>query len=276
MIRKFKKILGYYLKKEKNSFSDFTISNVKLRGVKGTFRKKVDQDDAWFFALAKNSEHVFDLGSNIGYMALIATIQKNNKSILLVDPNPEALAKAAQNMIINGFGLKSKFISAFIGDRDGEKVRFYTVGSGEAGSMYASYAETANLVNSFYEVEKLSIDTIISQLNYVPDLIKIDIEGAEYLALQGAINAASKQKIKFFVEMHSTIEQPMIKNTTLILDWCRDNKYSPYYLKEGKLLNDAQTTAHRGKYHLLLLPKNEEYPEYLKEIKQGAAIPENI
>ena len=276
MFRKLKKLVGYYLRREKDIYKAFEISSVKLRGVKGTFRKKVDQDDAWFFELAKNSKHVFDLGSNIGYMALIAAIQKNNRSVLLVDPNPEALAKAAQNMIINGFGLKSKFITAFIGDVDGEKLKFYTVGSGEAGSMYATFAETANLVNSFYEVEKLTIDTIISQLNYIPDLIKIDVEGAEYLALKGATNAASKQKIKFFIEMHSTSDQPMVKNTTLVLSWCKDNNYLPYYLKEGTLLSDAQTTAHRGKYHLLLLPKDEEYPQYLKTIKQGDTIPEKI
>lgn len=114
MLKSLKKIIGYYLKKEKNIFFEFTISGFKLKGLKGTNRKIVDQDDAWFFALAKNSTHVFDLGSNIGYMSLLAAIQKSNKKIVLVDPNPEALAKAAQNIIINGFGFKAKFYTAFI------------------------------------------------------------------------------------------------------------------------------------------------------------------
>src|SRR5690606_35578972 len=125
-----------------------------------TIRKKVDKDDAWYTALVQNAEKVFDLGCNIGYMSLLAAVQKNNKSILLVDPNPEALAKASQNMILNNFGIKSKFITAFIGENDGEKLNFYTVGSGEAGSMYSSHAETAAAVNSFYEVEKITIDTL--------------------------------------------------------------------------------------------------------------------
>ncbi|WP_300565206.1 FkbM family methyltransferase, partial [Flavobacterium sp.] len=193
MIRKVKKIIGYYLNKEKNQYFDFEIAGVNLKGLKGTNRKNVDQDDAWFFALAQNAENIYDLGSNIGYMSLLAAIQKNNKSIVLVDPNPNALAKAAQNMIVNGFGLKSKFISAFIGDMDGEKVKFYTVGSGEAGSMYSGHAETATAVNSHYLVEKITIDTISKRLNSTPDLIKVDVEGAEYLALQGAVEIASKR-----------------------------------------------------------------------------------
>ena len=93
---------------------------------------------------------------------MVAAIQKTNKNILLVDPNPEVLAKAAQNMIYNGFGLKSKFVSAFIGDKDGEKLNFYTIGSGAAGSMYSSHATTAAAVNvpQLQEAEPNASDTV--------------------------------------------------------------------------------------------------------------------
>lgn len=273
MIKKIKKILGYYINREKNIYHNFSISGFNLKGVKGTYKQKVDQDFAWFFALAQNSEHVFDLGSNIGYMALMAAIQKKNKSILLVDPNPEALAKASQNMIINGFGFKSRFVTAFIGDKDGEKIKFYTVGTGEAGSMFSGHAETAAALNSFYEVEKLTIDTLVSTLNFLPDLIKIDVEGAESLALNGAIKTASMSKTKFFIEMHSPPELPMSENAKLVLNWCKENEYNAYYLKESLLLDKPETISHRGKCHLLLLPKNEMYPEYLKKIKQGDSLP---
>lgn len=276
MIRKIKKIIGYHLNKEKSNFFPFKISGIHLKGLKGTYRKQVDQDDAWFFALAQNANHVYDLGSNIGYMSLLAAIQKKNKSIVLVDPNPEALAKAAQNMIVNGFGIKSKFISAFVGDTDGEKVKFYTVGSGEAGSMYPGHAETATAVNSFYEVEKITIDTMVKQLNYTPDLIKVDVEGAEYLVLQGAVTTASKGESKFFIEMHSPPELSMTENARLVLKWCLENKYKAYYLKDGVLLNDPKTIAHRGKCHLLLLPEKDNYPIYLKDIKQGDSLPKEI
>ena len=54
MLKKIKKILGYYLLKEKIHFVNLEIAGFKLRGVKGTERKKPDQDDAWFFELAKH------------------------------------------------------------------------------------------------------------------------------------------------------------------------------------------------------------------------------
>lgn len=276
MIKKIKKILSYYLHKEKNQFVDNILSGVKLKGLKGTYRKKTDKDDAWFFELAKNSEHVFDIGCNVGYMSLIAAIQKRNKSIVLADPNPEALVKAAQNMVINNFGLKTKFISAFIGDIDNEKVKFYTVGSGAAGSMYASHAETASAINSFYEVEKMTIDTLVEKIGYVPDLIKIDVEGAEYLVLKGAEKTASQKKAVFFIEMHSPPELPMVKNAGLIMQWCKDNLYKVYYLKNATELIDTQEIANRGKCHLLLLPEEQPFPKYLKNIKEGSPLPTSI
>ncbi|RXR33069.1 FkbM family methyltransferase [Flavobacterium piscinae] len=273
-LKKIKNILSYYIRKEK-LYNKVDFCGVKLKVLPNSIRKKIDKDDAWYFALAKNSENVFDLGCNIGYNSLIAAIQNKNKNILLVDPNPEVLAKAAQNMIYNGFGLKSKFISAFIGEKDGEKINFYTVGSGAAGSMYSSHATTAAAINSFSEVEKITIDTLVNKVGFSPDLIKIDVEGAEYLAVLGAKDTAAKQKTKFFIEMHSLKELPMKENAQCIINWCKENNYKAYYLAQSIQITDSEIVAKRGKCHFLLLPFNEDYPTYLKMIKEGDALPTN-
>jgi len=277
MFRKIKKKLGYYFHKgSKAKYDEFKLANISLKGTKGTFRKKVDKDDAWYFALVKNSEHVFDIGSNIGYMSLLAAIQTNNKSILLADPNPEALAEAAQNMVINGFGMKTYFENAFISDTDGDRIKFFTVGTGEAGSMFAGHAETASAVNAFYYVKKTTIDTLVNKLQYVPDLIKIDVEGAESFALMGAQKTAALQKTKFMVEMHSPPELPMVENAKRILNWCLSNKYRAYYLCEMKELSEPKMIAHRGKCHVLLLPEFQNIPDYLINIKEGDPLPLTI
>lgn len=276
MFKKLKKIVVFYLFKKADKYQTFEIAGVKLKGSKGTFRTKVDKDDAWYFELVKNSEHVFDIGSNIGYMSLLAAIQNKNKSVLLADPNPEALAEAAQNMVLNGFGLKTKFVNAFISDKDGEKIKFYTVGTGEAGSMFSGHAETAKAVNSYYFVSQMTIDAIVDKVKVVPDLIKIDVEGAESLALQGAIKTASLNKTKFMIEMHSPPELPMVQNAKKVIDWCISNQYSAFYLCNSKRIESPEDIAHRGKCHLLLLPENELFPEYLKNIKEGSQLPKNI
>jgi FkbM family methyltransferase len=186
------------------------------------------------------------------------------------------LSKAAQNIIINGFGYKAKFITAFIGDKTGDKIKFFTIGSGEAGSMFKGHAVTAAALNSYYMVEQFTIDSLVEQVNYIPDLIKMDIEGAESLALKGAIKTASFFKTKFMIEMHSPPELPMLENATRVLTWCTENHYHAFYLKDGRLLISAETIAQRGRCHLLLLPQSETYPAYLTGISQGSKLPNNI
>lgn len=275
MFRKLKKVVSFYYSNKK-IYHEAKLCGIELKTLPNTIRKKTDKDDAWYFALLQNSKTIFDLGCNIGYTSLMAAIQKQNEKILLVDPNPEALAKAAQNIIVNGFGMKSTFISAFVGDEDGKKIKFYTVGSGEAGSMYASHAETAEAVNSFYEVEEITIDTLVQKVGFIPDLVKIDVEGAESLALIGAKRLAQTQKTMFFIEMHALKERPMRENAEFIIDWCLKNNYKAFYLRLKKELIDADLIASRGKCHLLLIPKDTIFPEYLQNINEGDSLPERL
>jgi FkbM family methyltransferase len=178
MLKKLRKIISYKLRNRK-LYKPYMLSGLSIKAIPGTVREKTDQDDAWFYALAQNSKYIFDIGCNIGYTGLLAAIQDNTKKILLVDPNPEALAIASQNLIINGFADKVLFYSAFVGEQIGEQVKFFTVGAGAAGSMFASHAETAASVNSFYYVSKVTIDELVKHVGFVPDFIKIDVEGAE-------------------------------------------------------------------------------------------------
>ncbi|HMS65264.1 MAG TPA: hypothetical protein PKD83_08440 [Ignavibacteria bacterium] len=90
-MRKLNKIIGYLIKGRESNFIESILLGINVRVLEGTIREKVDQDDSWFYYLAKNTETVFDIGSNIGYMSLLAALQPNIKQIFLVDPNPEAL-----------------------------------------------------------------------------------------------------------------------------------------------------------------------------------------
>ncbi|MBO3699076.1 FkbM family methyltransferase [Roseivirga sp. E12] len=242
-----------------------------IKCLKGTVRKEVDQDDAWFFHLASGVCSFYDLGANVGYTALLALVE-TEKTALLVDPNPMALAKASKNLILNNIGKSVNFWCAFVSKEKGEKLKFYTVGSGAAGSMYQSHAQTAAAVNSYYYVDTVSVDYLYDYYKYIPELVKVDVEGAEALVLQGSTVLAAEQKTMFFVEMHSSAEMPMLTNATAVLQWSVENNYTTYYLKDHQVIEDAKAISDRGKCHLLLLPHKMEYPKGLADIVQGAEI----
>ncbi len=243
----------------------------ELKVYDGTIRKTVDRDDAWYYQLVLNSNHVFDVGSNVGYTALIALLANKSSKVVLLDANPKALVRAASNIIYNGLSHRCHFVNGFISNKVSEKVKFYTVGTGSAGSSSSDHAKTAALLNSWFWVTTTSLNEVASYLNFEPDFIKIDVEGAEYEVLLGATSLL-KKPIRIMVEMHSNKDLSMLKNATNILNWCKEVGYASWYMAEGIKMESPERISHRGRCHLLLQPKEMEYPDFLKGVKQGDAM----
>lgn len=238
----------------------------------GIVNKKADKDDAWWYALSSRYDKIYDIGANVGYSAILACKNKPDKHILLIDPNKDAIAVAKTNLEINGLGKNKEYMTAFISDSTGAHVKFYTLGVGSAGSMYGSHADSAKSVNAYSMVKTIMLDDVVDMVGFAPELIKVDVEAAESFVLAGATELAKQQSVIFHVEMHGPKEMPMVENAKLILDWCTNNNYKAFYMKEHNLLENAKQIAHRGRCHLLLLPQQMEYPEYLKEINEGDEI----
>lgn len=275
-LRKTVSALSQYFRKDKVKLYDTSLCGVPLRVLKQTLRDNPDQDDAWWFYLAKHHNNIYDVGCNIGYTALLALIQNRDKKMVLVDPNPNALQKAATNIIANGLGTKTHYLAAFVGNTLDKTIKFYTVGSGAAGSMYASHAETAASINSYMDVKTVTLDYLYEFYDFKPELIKIDVEGAETLVMQSAKQLAKTAQCIFFIEMHTVENLSMEDATQQMLDWCKEVGYKAWYLKTGEELLEAATVKHRGKYHLLLQPKEKDYPQYLKGVNQNNPLPKSI
>lgn len=266
----------FFFKKEDFKLVSTSLCGFPLKTYKGTIRSTPDHDDTWFFYLAKHHNVIFDIGANIGYTALLSMIQNPNREYILVDPNPLALQKALGNLLTNNLGFKALYYSAFVSDKSDESVKFYTLGSGAAGSMHASHAESAAAVGAYMEVSTVTLDYLYQFYNLKPDLVKIDVEGAETLVMKGAQILAQESRCTFFIEMHNVESLSIEKATEMMIDWSRKMDYKVWYLKTGEELLSGEPVKFRGKCHLLLLPKEKDYFTYLKGIKQNSPLPKTI
>jgi len=237
-----------------------------------TIRAEPDKDDAWMWALALRATIVFDIGANIGQSAVLMLQSPSIKRILLVDPNPKALMVAADNLIRNHLVDRAQFKVAFVDERADETIRFWTVGVGAAGSKFAEHAKTAARRGASMQVQTTTLDHLCEQFDLLPDLIKIDVEGAESEVLAGTKQCAGRRVSRFFIEVHANDARSIIDNTTMILDWCAKMGYRAWYLTDGVALTDPQQVAHRGRYHVLLQPIDWTYPDFLVGITQGASL----
>ena len=239
----------------------------------GTIPGAIDYDDAWFHACAQQAKIVFDIGANVGHSALMALLGGSVEQIVLVDANWEALAVAAENLIRNQLAARARFVCAFASNATDASVDFWTVGTGAAGSMYASHATSARAAGSVRQVQTTTLDAMAERFGVVPDLVKIDVEGAEHKVLLGSANVVAKKQTRFLVEMHSMQELTMAHNATQVLQWTRAAGYAAWYMSASARLEAPETIAHRGRCHLLLQPADWPYPEWLTKIPQSAPLP---
>ena len=238
----------------------------------GTLRDDVDYDDAWLYACAKHSEIMFDVGANVGQSALMAFMSPRIKQVVMIEANWEALSVAAENLIRNNLSSKARFVGAFAAETSNASIDFWTVGTGAAGSMFQGHAVTASKHGSVTSVPTITLDDVCNGFQVVPDLVKIDVEGAEGKVLAGSVELAKKHRSRFFVEMHSPPELPMVRNAEIVLDWARSVDYSAWYLSGGVKIDTPTPIAHRGRCHLLLQPSSWRFPQWLVGIKQSAEI----
>ncbi len=271
MIKKLKKTINIW---RDNLYLQRIVWNngLELEVFRGTIKDTPDKDDAWYYELAKNYGSIYDVGANIGFTALLALLADKDKKVVLVEANKKALAMAAYNLLNNGYSANCTFINGFVADKEAEEVKFYTVGAGAAGSMYSEHAKTASAMNQYMMVRTLTLDNVYDKTRVLPDLIKIDVEGAENKVLRGISEIMRHTSPDIFLEIHSNRDLPMVDNANDVLEWCEVNKYKAWYLKEKKLLVSAEMIAHRGRCHLLLLPAGKSFPENLLAINQNDPI----
>ena len=236
-----------------------------------TIRTTSDKDDGWLFACSSLAHRIFDIGTNIGQAAILELLPDSVDHVLLVDPNPMALSIAAENLIVNGLINRVNLERVFVSDEANQVLDFYTVLYGAAGSMFKSHAKTASKRNLHFKVSTTTIDLLVGKYG-VPDFIKIDIEGAESFALKGARECMRLNRTRFLVEMHSSSEMPMVANAQRVLETCAEVGYSAWYLSNKVILTSPEQLKDRGRCHLLLQPKDWEWPKTIIQIPQNAPL----
>lgn len=167
---------------------------------------------AWLREVVRPGATVIDVGANVGQMTLeMAALVGPQGRVISIEPSPGNLEYLRQHVDENGFHDRVVIVDAACSNEDGGEVTFFvasedgvsSVGSGHniigAGPIL-KHADGINVREQ--RVPRVSIDGLCRRLGIAPSVIKIDVEGAELLVLEGALNTLGQQRPQVRVGFH--------------------------------------------------------------------------
>jgi FkbM family methyltransferase len=155
-----------------------------------------------FAQLVKKGQVVYDIGANAGFYTVIAArLVGPSGQVFAFEPLPANLALIDHNVQLNGFANVTGLPFA-IGRARGSAS--FTLGfDSTRGGLTSVHAEPGT--NGTIEVAVRALDDLIAEgVVAPPDVIKMDIEGAEVEALHGALTTLAERRPSLLIEIHGT------------------------------------------------------------------------
>ena len=145
---------------------------------------------------------VYDVGANIGYVTLLlARATAPGGRLFAFEPLPSNLDRLRANLALSGLEDRVVVVPAAVTDHVG-RAPFLVHASGGMGKAEGA-AGRPEAYPSRIEVDTTELDTFVyDQGHPPPDLIKVDIEGGEVLALPGMRRLLREAQPVLLLELH--------------------------------------------------------------------------
>jgi FkbM family methyltransferase len=203
----------------------------------GTYDREILEKIA---ALAKPGWTAWDCGTYLGYYTcFLARLVGPTGKVCAFEPDPTNFARTQRAVALNGLTNVS-LIQAAIGESSGEIDLLVNAGTNShlpgvyVGADRESYARKEKH-ETVIKVRCLSLDdAYFAEGAARPDIIKIDIEGAEMLALPQTRRLCREVRPLFVLELHNP------ECDRAAWDWSQEQGYSLQSIATGRTLTRAE------------------------------------
>lgn len=150
----------------------------------GTFERN---KRALFSSYIKPGMTVFDIGAHAGLYTIISSLAVGRDGMVYsFEPNQRNVVLLKQHIALNHLS-NVKVIEAAVSDHDG----------------VSSFDDAESHIGKLHPAGRVQVKTVkLDDLNIKPDVVKMDIEGGEWLALLGMRNTLSTSRPTIFLATH--------------------------------------------------------------------------
>jgi len=148
--------------------------------IKGTFE---EFEVSLFSSLIKSGFTVFDIGANVGYYTLLAASKVGKLGqVYAFEPEQENFEILSKNLELNNCH-NIRLMKYAVSDENSHITM--NLSADNMGDHRTHKSENAIEGRHSYQVEAVALDSLFKDEATLPDVIKMDIQGFEYFALQG-------------------------------------------------------------------------------------------
>jgi FkbM family methyltransferase len=154
-----------------------------------------------FREFIRPADTVLDIGAYVGMHTLLAAKLTGPRGrVFAFEPSPSNFQYLDYHCRHNG-----RHASAFqnlVSDRAGERLPFHLLNEGDSTSNSMTFGESIGAETRTIEVESVTVDGFCEAREARPAFIKIDVEGAESLVLQGATRILREVRPTIILALH--------------------------------------------------------------------------
>jgi FkbM family methyltransferase len=184
----------------------------------------------WISQLTGRGATFFDVGAHYGWTAIAAAhCAGKSGRVVAFEASPVLLDILAEHKGANRLR-QIEIVGKAVSDADADAIPFFLVNKGLSfrnsltiGPYNAPFIADAE--KTTYEVGSITLDQFVSDSGIVPDVIKIDVEGAELLVLQGAERVLERYRPDLILGVHP-YWLPQSQTVDQIFDFLKRYEYA--------------------------------------------------
>jgi len=151
------------------------------------------EETAFLQSRLQEGQTVLDIGANLGWFTLVAASKIGSTGkVHAFEPRPETLAMLSKTIALNTLERVVEVWPYALSDAEGELLLNWADKTDNPGHSFLSKTETSIANHESARVKSVRLDDLLPDV--APDVVKIDVEGAEPLVMRGALNALRRKK----------------------------------------------------------------------------------
>lgn len=159
--------------------------------------------------------HCFiDIGANCGIYSVLGALVNPNVRVFAVEPVQQVYDALCKNIEVNNLTSRVVPLNIALGNING-RVPFHHAKDATMSSL--SVAGYRGQMGDVVEVRCRTLDSLVDELNVKPDFLKIDVEGFEYVVLDGARHVLDAFRPRMVIEANPGDDNDLV--TSILLEY---------------------------------------------------------